>query len=187
MTAAEFVAVCFWPLVIVFGQLLKLVREPDLWRRIVRWAGTLGVLYLILWRVYGQSSLVAVIDDYLFMAVLGGGLIWFGCHRLYVSAPDMQSQWKAIGTALAGAALLLMSGMILIPDFVLPPIVLEGRVQNARIQQGWRSADYYLADIAGWTVNATTPVYERLKFLPVVRVEIGQGTRYIYKIEYLAN
>ena len=31
------------------------------------------------------------------------------------------------------------------------------------------------------------PVYDRLKFLPVVRVEVGRGSNYVYTIEYLAN
>jgi hypothetical protein len=186
MTGADFVAACFWPLVILFALLLKLVREPVLWRWIAQLAAAVGVLYFILWLAYDQSSLAAVVDFYLFMAVLGGGLIWFG---LYASAPDPKSKWQASATILFGAALLLMPGMTLIPDFTQPRIVLEGRVQNVRIQPGgyYLGNTEYLADIAGWTVKATTPVYERLKFLPVVRVEIGQGSRYIYEIEYLAN
>jgi hypothetical protein len=36
-------------------------------------------------------------------------------------------------------------------------------------------------------VKVTTPVYERLKYLPVVRVEMGRGSGYAFKIEYLAN
>ena len=45
----------------------------------------------------------------------------------------------------------------------------------------------HLADVAGHTVKVTTPVYERLKFLPIVRVEVGRGSDYVYGIEYLAN
>jgi hypothetical protein len=189
MTGAEFVAAGFWPLVTLFALLLKFVRDPVLWRWIVRWAGMAGVLYFVLWFFYDQSSLVAVADFYLFLAAMGGGLIWFGCGSLYASAPDPKSKWQALGTILFGAALLLLPGITFIPDFTQPCIVLEGRVQSVRIQPGGYDSGgtEYLADIAGWTVKATTPVYERLKFLPVVRVEIGQGSRYIYKIEYLAN
>jgi hypothetical protein len=42
-------------------------------------------------------------------------------------------------------------------------------------------------DIAGRTVKATTPDYERLKLTPYVRVEVGRGSDYIFRIEYLAN
>jgi hypothetical protein len=189
MTGAEFVAACLWPLVILFALLLKFVRDPVLWRWIAQLAGVAGVLYLVLWYFYDQSSLIAVVDFYLFLAAMGGWLIWFGCGSLYASAPDPKSKWQAFGTILFGAAPLLLLGTTFIPDFTQPRIVLEGRVQNVRIQQGgyYYGSTEYLADIAGWTVKATTPVYERLNFLPVVRVEIGQGSRYIYKIEYLAN
>ena len=55
-----------------------------------------------------------------------------------------------------------------------------------RCGQGARHVEH-LADIAGRTVKVTTPVYERLKFLPVVRMEVGRGSDYVYRIEYLAN
>jgi hypothetical protein len=76
-------------------------------------------------------------------------------------------------------------GKILIQDFFQSPIVLEGRVLNVR-ERGTRQTEY-VADIAGRTVKVTTPVYDRLKFLPVVRVEVGRGSNYVYTIEYLAN
>jgi hypothetical protein len=76
-------------------------------------------------------------------------------------------------------------GTILIQDFFESPIVLEGRVQNVRTRG--RHNTEYVADIAGRTVKVTTPVYDRLKFLPVVRVEVGRGSNYVYTIEYLAN
>ena len=76
-------------------------------------------------------------------------------------------------------------GKILIQDFFQSPIVLEGRVQGVR-ERGKRHSEH-LADIAGRTVRVTTPVYERLKLLPVVRVEVGRGSNYVYAIEYLAN
>ena len=66
-----------------------------------------------------------------------------------------------------------------------PGAVLEGRVQNVRTRG--RHNSEYVADIAGRTVKVTTPVYDRLKFLPVVRVEVGRGSNYVYAIEYLAN
>jgi hypothetical protein len=195
MTGAEFVAACFWPLVILFALLLRFVREPVLWRWIARWAAAVGVLYFILWFFYDSSSLVAIFDFYLLLAVLGGGLLWFGCGGRFTlsrnrdaSSRNREWQVKAVSAAF-GVGLLLVSVVTLLPDFFQPRTVLEGRVQNVRIQPGSDHGDSteYLADIAGTTVKATTPVYERLKFLPVVRVEIGRGSRYIYKIEYLAN
>jgi hypothetical protein len=76
-------------------------------------------------------------------------------------------------------------GTILIQDFFRSPIVLEGRVQNLRTRG--RHNSECVADVAGHTVKVTTSVYDRLKFLPVVRVEVGRGSNYVYTIEYLAN
>lgn len=185
MTTAEFIAAAFWPLVIIFGLLLKTVREPDARRWVAKLAGGVGVVYFFLGIVYRDSSLIAVVDIYLFLGSLGVGLFWVGCRRVYASPPDPDAKLKASGIALVGTVLLLSSGTILFLDFALPRIVLEGRVQNVRVR-GIRYREY-VADIAGRTVKATTPVYERLKLLPVVRVEVSQGTNYIFKIEYLAN
>jgi hypothetical protein len=186
MTGADFIAAYFWPLVIIFALLLKAVREPDIWRWTALAAVAVGIFYGTVGVMNGKSSLVAIVDLYLFYVVLGGGLFWFGCGRLHASPPDPKSRLKACVAVLGGAGLVLFSGTILIPDFMQPRIVLEGRVQNVRQQEGRRTSDY-VADIAGRTVKVTTPVYERLKFLPVVRVEVGRGSGYVFEIEYLAN
>ena len=185
MTGADFTAACFWPLVGIFALLLKLVREPDVWRWIAGIAGVVGVLYFILWIGYGESSLVGVVDFYVFGMIGGGALIWFGIAKLRHPSPDPKQQWRAGVGILLGVFFALALGSVLLRDFTWPRIVLEGRVANLR-KQGYRHTSYY-ADIAGRTVKVTIPVYERLKFLPVVRVEVGRGSNYVYKIEYLAN
>jgi hypothetical protein len=134
---------------------------------------------------YGPSSLVGVIDFYLFLFILGPGLIWYGLQAWYLYRSTSRSILKACAGVLGGAALSIWMGTVLIQDFFQPPIVLEGRVQNLRTRG--RHNSEYIADIAGRTVKVTTPVYDRLKFLPVVRVEVGRGSNYVYAIEYLAN
>ena len=185
MTTADFLAVCFWPLVILFAVLLKTVRDPVLLRWIGAIIGPFIALCVILWVAYGPSSLVGVVDFYLFLFIVGLGLIWLGLQEWQFFRPVSKSILKACAAMLGGAALAALMGTILIQDFFQSPIVLEGRVQNVRTQ-GRRNSEY-VADIAGRTVKVTTPVYERLKFLPVVRVEVGRGSNYVYEIKYLAN
>src|SRR5262245_53786004 len=185
MTTADFLAVCFWPLVILFAVLLKTVRDPVLLRWIGSIIGLFIALCVILWVAYGPSSLVGVIDFYLFLFIVGLALIWLGLQEWQFFRPVSKSIWKACAAILGGAALAALMGTILIQDFFQSPIVLEGRVQNPRTRG--RHNSEYVADIAGRTVKVTTPVYERLKFLPVVRVEVGRGSNYVYEIEYLAN
>ena len=121
----------------------------------------------------------------LFLFVVGLGLIWLGLQEWYFYRPVSKSIWKACAAILGGAALAVVMGAILIQDFFQSPIVLEGRAQNLRTRG--RHNSEYVADIAGRTVKVTTSVYDWLKFLPVVRVEVGRGSNYVYTIEYLAN
>jgi len=185
MTTADFVAACFWPLVILFTVLLNTVRDPVLLRWIGAVIGPFIGLCVILWAAYGPSSLVGVIDFYLLLFILGLGLIWFGLQEWYFFRWTSKSVLKACAAILGGVALVVWIGTVLIQDFFQSPIVLEGRVQNLRTRG--RHNSEYVADIAGRTVKVTTPVYERLKFLPVVRVEVGRGSDYVYRVEYLAN
>jgi hypothetical protein len=185
MTTADFVAACFWPLVIFFSMLLNTARDPVVCRSIGLYAALSGTIYLILWGAYGRSSMVAVVDWYLFLVVLGVGLVWWGLREWYLFRSIPKSTLKACAAAIGGAAVTFLVGKILIQDFFQPPIVLAGRVQSVR-EQGKRPVGY-LADVAGRTVKVTTPVYERLKFLPVVRMEVGRGSNYVYQVEYLAD
>ncbi|KRR28367.1 hypothetical protein CQ14_40850 [Bradyrhizobium lablabi] len=185
MTTADFIAICFWPLVILFTVLLSTVREPVLQPTIGLLAVLLGISSLILWVAYGRSSIIAIIDWYLFVIVLGVGLVWWGGREWYLFRSIQGSALKACVAVLGGAAVVFFVGNILIKDFFQSPIVIEGRVQNLRTT-GTRNTEY-VADVAGHTVKVTMPVYERLKFLPVVRVEVGRGSNYVYTIEYLAN
>jgi hypothetical protein len=110
---------------------------------------------------------------------------WSAHHLWYFFRSIPKTTVGACAAVLGGAALAVLMGTILIQDFFQSPIVLEGRVLNVRTLGKHNTK--YVADIAGRTVKVTTPVYDRLKFLPVVRVEVGRGSDYVYRIEYLAN
>jgi hypothetical protein len=186
MTSADFIAACFWPLIVIFALLLKFVGMPDLRRWVARLAIAATALYFILWAAYSETSLIGVVDSYVFGVVAGIGMIWFGYNRLrHPSRDPNQPPWKAAVAALAGILFALTCGFALFGDFTQPHIVLEGRVTNVRTQGSRHTT--YVVDIAGRTVKVTIPVYERLKFLPVVRAEVGRGSNYVYRIEYLAN
>ena len=190
MTSAEFIAVCFWPFVILFGVLLVTVKDPVVFRYVAASAAATGLLYLCLWFFYPHSSTIALVDIYALAGVLGFAVIGFGYNRWgHDKRGDRPRTWKeslaGVCLVLFGAGMVWVSVSTLFSDFFRPRLVLEGRVDNLRMS-GRRHPDR-LADIAGRTVKVTTPVYERLKFLPVVRVEVGRGSDYVYRIEYLAN
>jgi len=114
MTTADFVAACFWPLVILFAVLLNTVRDPVLLRWIGAIIGPFIGLCVILGVAYGPSSLVGVVDFYLFLFILGLGLIWFGLREWYFFRSIPKTTLKACTAVLAGSALAVLMGMI--PD-----------------------------------------------------------------------
>jgi hypothetical protein len=190
MTTAEFIAACFWPLAGLFALLLTLVRDGALRRYFSMAALGVVFLYLGLLMVYPQSSIVAMIDLYIFAGLLGLACIWYGCVRWrqdrYYGLPVASKETLVVIGLLSGGAVLAgWFGVTLYYDFAQPRLVLEGRAQNLR--SGARRTAAYRVDIAGRTVNAVAPDAERLKLAPYVRVKVGRGSNYIFGIEYLAN
>ncbi|MDB5579526.1 MAG: hypothetical protein JWR80_4702 [Bradyrhizobium sp.] len=190
MTTAEFIAACFWPLAGLFALLLAGVRDPALRRYVVKAAAGFAILYFGLWVFDPQSSIIAMVDFYILfgllgLAALGHGTIKWRQDRYYGFPIASKETLTVIGSFLVGALLVGVSGTTLFSDFAQPRLILEGRALDAR-SSGRRSTGYRV-NIAGRTVKATTPDYERLKLKPYVRVEVGRGSDYIYRIEYLAN
>ncbi len=190
MTTAEFIAACFWPLAGLFALLLTVVRDQVLRRYILKTAGGFALLYLGLAILYPQSSIVAMVDLYILFGLLGPAFIGYGYirwrqDRHYGLPVASRETLAVIGLGLLGTLLIWLSVTTLYSDFAQPRLVLEGRAENVR-SGAWRKAAYRV-DIAGRTVLATAPDSERLKLTPHVRVEVGRGSNYIFKIEYLAN
>jgi len=187
MTFSEFVAACFWPLVILFGLLLARTKDPVLRRWFLTAALVTGFIYFGLWVLYPQSSIVAVLNSYVLGGLCGLLALGYGCNNLQFKKPIvLKNNLKGAGILLLGAVTVWFFMTTVYQDLFRERIVLEGRAQNLRTQAHYRGLDY-VVDIAGRTVKATTPVYERLKLQPYVRAEIGRGSNYIYRIEYLSN
>ena len=146
---------------------------------------TIFFVYL-LGLVYWQSSITGVMDFNILGGMLGllliGGVVYQTCNGNKTGL----SKGRLIGALFFSAFFIWTSASTLYGDYAEPRLVLEGQVHNVRAEHGYRSVKY-LADIDGHTVNATTPVFERLKSEPYVRVEVGRGSNYIFDIEYLNN
>ncbi|MGY3586033.1 hypothetical protein ACVIGB_004907 [Bradyrhizobium sp. USDA 4341] len=182
MTFAELLAAAFWPMVALFAVLLTMTKDTVLLRYVLTAALVTVFLYFGLWVADPASSIVAVLDFYVFgalLGVLGAGT----CLKRLLTGPfDI----RACLFSLVAVLIAFLNLEILYQDFFHAPIVLEGRAQNLRIQSH-RGGSQYVVEIASQTVKVTTPVYERLKFNPNVRAEIGRGSNYIYRIDYLSN
>jgi hypothetical protein len=190
MTFADYIAACFLPLAILSGLVLAIVRDRALFQYVATAALAIGVIYFFGLLFMAQRSIVAIVEIYVIAGALGLATLGFGYNRWGRHKPgnpprDLKEKLCACLVVFLGATLVWISATTLVPDFAQPRLVLEGRADNLRLARR-RNIDY-LVDIAGRTVKATTPVYERLKLKPYVRAEVGRGSNYIYKIEYLAN
>ena len=116
----------------------------------------------------------------------------FGLFGLGMIIRQLLNRNISLSAGLVG--FLLFCGMVsvstktLFSDYLEPSLVLEGRVDN--LQRTYHKGELdYLVDIDGQTVNVTPSMYEQLmeKGNPLVRAEVGRGSNYILKIEYLAN
>jgi hypothetical protein len=183
MTSAEFLAITFWPILVLMTGACALTKGAILRQRYFLTASIVIFFgYFALWAANPQSSIIEIWD------FMGLGVV-FGA----LTAADSLAKLVTKGFDLKKGAFLLFGVLFafffaseLYQDFFHASLTLEGRAENPRIEAQYRGRNY-LIDIAGHTVKATTSVYERLSLKPYVRAEIARGSNYIYKIEYLAN
>ncbi|MCK1475805.1 hypothetical protein ABIB06_003189 [Bradyrhizobium sp. LB8.2] len=187
MTTAEFIAWALWPIVALFVVLLAAISHPRLRLYVIVAAISAFFVYFVLGLLYWRSSIAGVTDAYLFGVMFSLTMFGLALRRLMnggQGSPRL-SKWKLVVALVLGAAGTWLFASTLYSDYAEPRLVIEGRVESLR-GSGKRIAEH-LADIGGHTVKATTPVYDRLKFKPYVRAEIGRGSNYIFDIEYLAD
>jgi hypothetical protein len=176
MTAAEFIAACFWPFIVIAAFVLRKIRNTAAFPLAVNIVIVAAAAYVVLGAVYDKSSIIAVNDIHVVFVVMGLAMAGSQLRQppLYGSFLDKA---KALGWMI----------LIVLLDHLTSRLVIEGRVDRAWRSTGRSRADY-LVRIAGQSVKVTEPLYERLdKFRPRVRVELGRGSNYVYEIEYLSN
>ena len=189
MSTAEFIAACFWPFIVIAAVALWKTRNSAAFPFIGKIVFVVCAIYLGLLLFYDKSSIIAVNDVHVGLVVFGLAMIGSQLRQpLYGSWRDRAKPLAfMILIVLLGSGLAWYAGRMLMLDHLTPRLVIEGRVDRAWRSTGTRRADY-LVRIAGQTVKVTAPLYERLeKFRPMVSVEVGRGSNYVYEIEYLGN
>lgn len=173
----------FWPLIVLLALACALTRGAIFKEPYFLTASLVMVFgYFGLWVADPENSIIAVWNVYGLGVLFGALIAVSGLATLIMKGFDL----KMCAAIPFGLLMAFVFADVLYQDFFRPPLVLEGRAGKLRIEPHYRGYRY-LVDIAGHTVKATTPVYERLSLKPYVRAEIVQGSNYIYKIEYLAN
>jgi hypothetical protein len=166
MTTAEFIAACVWPSILASAFALLKARNTAAFPFVGKIVLALGLVVL--------------------------GLIIVGSQ---LRQPPLYGSWRDKAKAFASMILIVLlgsglawyAGRMLFLDHLTSRLVIEGCADRAWRSGSRRQADY-LVRIAGQPVKVTAPLYERLEtFRPMVRVEVGRGSNYVYDIEYLAN
>ncbi|MET0879346.1 MAG: hypothetical protein ABWY14_19605 [Tardiphaga sp.] len=185
MTQTDFIAACFWPTMIPLVFLIRAARDTAG----MRWSGQAalcaGTGYFLVLMVLDSYSLVALLDLYVLCVVAGCLFLWLALRIISGRSPPLAERKSFYAVILCGVGLLGFGSYTLFCDFAMRPLELEGRVERVWVQGGRRHTRY--VRIASQNVKAIIPDYQRLELLPVVRVEVGRGSNYIYKIEYLSN
>ncbi|WP_454642067.1 hypothetical protein [Bradyrhizobium liaoningense] len=189
MSTVDFIAACFWPFVIIAAFSLWKARNSAALPFVAKIMGAASLTYVGFLLFYDKSSIIVINDIHAGLVLLGLAAV-----ASQLRQPPLYGPWRdkakpfgsMIVMVLFGSGLAWYAGRMLFLDHLTSRLVIEGRVDRAWTSGGRRSD--CLVRIAGQTVKATTPLYERLeKFKPVVRVEIGRGSNYVYEVEYLSN
>ena len=130
-----------------------------------------------------SQSLVLLFDFY-FALVAAGAFCCFVFFQVYSYRWMVASRpGVLIICALLGPALLFFGSNILIQDYALARLAIEGTVSRLNAETGQKKASEYQVTIETRRFWATPAIFETLQVGERVRAEVGKGSMYIYRIE----
>jgi hypothetical protein len=128
-----------------------------------------------------SQSLTLLFDTY-FAFVVAGIFCCFAFFRVYFSKWTVASRMGVmILCALLGPALLFFGSNVLIQDYVLSRLVIEGTVSRLNVETSF--SPEYQVTIETKRFWATPSVFDTLQVGDHIRAEVGKGSLYIFKIE----
>jgi hypothetical protein len=178
----------FWPLVLLLiflAWLFRANKKAAVWCALSALAIlTLASIYII---VFGLTSLSALHDFNLAMAVLGGGLLTIAAGLLQEITI---ARWKkdrvlglfSIGMGLFGLTMLVHGIVVPIQDLFLPRHIVEGDVTS--LETRGRRPLSNIVHIGETQVQASTPLYRSLRLGQHVRAQVTSGSDFIRQLEH---
>ena len=136
-----------------------------------------------------SSESLAFLFDYYFFFVVAGASACIGFLLVYFNKWTVASRMGAmIVFALFGPPLLLFGLNVLIQDYALARLVVEGTVSRLDAHRGgYRRASEIQVTIETRLFWATPQTFETLKVGDRVRAEVGRGSEFIFKIERISG
>jgi hypothetical protein len=135
---------------------------------------------------HSSESLALLFDSY-FAFTVAGALCCVAFFLVYFSKWTVASRMGSmILFGLLGPALLFFGSNVLIQDYALSRLVIEGTVSRLNVETWSKKAAEYQVTIETRRFWATPQTFEALNVGDHVRAEIGRGSQYIFRIERIA-
>ena len=179
-----------WPVVITYVLLCILIVPRVVKHPIARQSAAAILLvpaiplarYLL---TNNSQSLIILFDAY-FALVAVGVFCCFAFYRVYFSKWTVASRpGVLIVCALLGPALLIFGSNVLMQDYALSRLAIEGTVSRLNVEMWSKRAPEYQVTIETRRFWATPPIFEALQVGDRVRAEVGKGSQYIFRIEHV--
>jgi hypothetical protein len=188
MKFRDWLPILLWPTALLYALLCTLI-VPRFVKNLNSAVPAILALPAIVIEKYlmdnsGQS--LVLLFDFYFAFVVAGAFLCFAFYRVYFSSwPVASKPGVLIICALLGPFLLFFGSNVLIQDYVLSRLVIEGTV--SRLDGVTSPAPEYQVTIETRRFWATPPVYGTLRVGDRVRAEVGKGSQYTFRIERVSG
>jgi len=181
----DILAILFWPLAALFVLLCWKFGSNSAFKNEGQLAFVwLAMPFYLIWSLLGFSSLIGVFNFHL-------GLIFAAVATFYYFVTSIRRQPGPEGNrarlilVLMGSVFLVWGGWYLAGDHLMARETAEGRIQDLgkQINRGF-PADQ-IVTINDHEYKLTRHLRATLKVGDHVRIEVGQGSGYIYRLEHV--
>lgn len=181
MAISDLFAIAFWPVVIGAGLVTWIPRAHKRLAAIRAIAGVVvlgfGLVGVIALIAFDIASLWVLLDFFVGAIVFGGSCLGY----VYMRWAEI-SVWSRTWMGAFGAAMLVYGTWCLVADYLMPRRVVEGTVKHLHLSSG-RGPEEGNVTIDGRDYKATMRLYRTLRVGDRHRIEVGQGSKYIYRID----
>ena len=182
----EWFAILLWPVALLYALLCALI-VPRFVQNLNSAPTAILALPAIVIEKYlldNSSQSLVLLFDFYFALVVAGAFSCYAFFQVYLSRWTVASRpGVMILCALSGPALLFFGSNVLIQDYVLSRLMIEGTVSRLNVETYTRIAPEYQVTIGTKRLWATPPVFDTLEVGDHVRAEVGKGSQYIFRIE----
>jgi hypothetical protein len=188
MNIWDWLPILLWPTALLYALLCALI-VPRFVKNLNSAATAILALPAIAIEKYlidNSSHSLVLLFDFYFAFVVVGVFCCFAFFRVYVSQWTVASRpGVLIVCALLGPFSLFFGSNVLIQDYVLSRLVIEGTVSRLSVETS--STLEHQVTIETRRFWATPSIFGTLRVGDHVRAEVGKGSQYIFRIERVSG